>query len=194
MFTWICPQCGREVPPSSESCPDCKAQKESEDTLAPNAALDALPVSAPDTAADEPLVHDESPRGGRIAGHLRLVTVFWLVQGVLHFLASLAPAVFLALLNILAANGPPIAINRMHATQWEGVGVLLLLGMVAWTIGCLIVALGLLNTSLWARTFAIVMSAIALLDFPVGTALGIYTLWVLLPEASEDEYRQRAMQ
>jgi len=25
MFTWICPKCGREVPPSHTECPDCKA-------------------------------------------------------------------------------------------------------------------------------------------------------------------------
>jgi len=24
MFTWICPQCGREVPPAYDDCPDCK--------------------------------------------------------------------------------------------------------------------------------------------------------------------------
>jgi hypothetical protein len=24
MFTWICPQCGREVPPAYNECPDCK--------------------------------------------------------------------------------------------------------------------------------------------------------------------------
>jgi hypothetical protein len=24
MFTWICPQCGREVPPAYDECPDCK--------------------------------------------------------------------------------------------------------------------------------------------------------------------------
>jgi len=30
------------------------------------------------------------------------------------------------------------------------------------------------------RVFAIVFSALALLSFPVGTALGIYGLWVLL--------------
>jgi hypothetical protein len=24
MFTWVCPQCGREVPPSYTECPDCK--------------------------------------------------------------------------------------------------------------------------------------------------------------------------
>ncbi len=23
MFTWICPQCGREVPPAYNECPDC---------------------------------------------------------------------------------------------------------------------------------------------------------------------------
>jgi hypothetical protein len=26
MFTWICPQCGREVPPAYNECPDCKAK------------------------------------------------------------------------------------------------------------------------------------------------------------------------
>jgi hypothetical protein len=26
MFTWICPQCGREVPPSYTECPDCAAR------------------------------------------------------------------------------------------------------------------------------------------------------------------------
>ena len=26
MFTWICPQCGREVPPAYSECPDCAAK------------------------------------------------------------------------------------------------------------------------------------------------------------------------
>ncbi len=33
---------------------------------------------------------------------------------------------------------------------------------------------------------------LALLRFPLGTALGIYTLWVLLPEASAKEYERLA--
>lgn len=29
MFTWICPTCGREVPPSYDACPDCAAKVKS---------------------------------------------------------------------------------------------------------------------------------------------------------------------
>ena len=36
---------------------------------------------------------------------------------------------------------------------------------------------------------AILFGAISLIDIPFGTALGIYTLWVLLPAEHEEEYR-----
>src|SRR5262245_809682 len=35
MFTWICPQCGREVPPSYTECPDCKERAKQAGTTAP---------------------------------------------------------------------------------------------------------------------------------------------------------------
>jgi hypothetical protein len=38
--------------------------------------------------------------------------------------------------------------------------------------------------------FALVMAFLNLLNFPFGTALGVYTLFVLLPDAAGDEYRQ----
>ncbi len=51
---------------------------------------------------------------------------------------------------------------------------------------------GLLERRPWARGLAIVLGVIALLHPPLGTALGIYTLWVLLPNESEEEYRRTA--
>ena len=35
----------------------------------------------------------------------------------------------------------------------------------------------------------VVLSILALFKIPLGTALGIYTLWVLAPAASEAEWR-----
>jgi hypothetical protein len=51
---------------------------------------------------------------------------------------------------------------------------------------------GLLQRENWARIFALVMGFIALLNVPLGTALGVYTLWVLLPSQSDDEYQALA--
>jgi hypothetical protein len=47
---------------------------------------------------------------------------------------------------------------------------------------------GLLERQPWARTLAIVVAFVNLLDMPLGTALGVYTLWVLMPASSEKEY------
>ena len=51
---------------------------------------------------------------------------------------------------------------------------------------------GLLQKEDWARTVALVVGFVALLNVPIGTALGIYTLWVLLPTQSDDEYKALA--
>src|SRR5450432_3149131 len=53
MFTWICPQCGREVSPSYDECPDCKAR------LA--AAGTPVPPQAPGTSQAPPLQQPPYP-------------------------------------------------------------------------------------------------------------------------------------
>jgi len=52
---------------------------------------------------------------------------------------------------------------------------------------------GLLQRESWARTVALVVGFITLLSIPVGTALGVYTLWVLLPAQSDEEYQALAL-
>jgi len=68
------------------------------------------------------------------------------------------------------------------------VGTLLLASSVAGVFA----GWGLLNYRPWARTLALIVGVIALIHIPFGTALGIYTLWVLLPGDSEHEYRRLA--
>jgi len=46
----------------------------------------------------------------------------------------------------------------------------------------------LLTRKPWARILAIVLGILALIKLPFGTALGIYTLWVLAPQASGAEW------
>ena len=57
MFTWICPKCGREVPPAYNDCPDCAAKGQTppkevpqEAPLAAAAPPNAYPAAAPPPA------------------------------------------------------------------------------------------------------------------------------------------------
>jgi hypothetical protein len=47
MFTWICPQCGREVPPAYDACPDCAAKAKSEPPAQTAAQPPPPPLIAP---------------------------------------------------------------------------------------------------------------------------------------------------
>jgi hypothetical protein len=52
-------------------------------------------------------------------------------------------------------------------------------------IPSLIAGIGLLNRKRWARILAIILAILALSSFPIGTAAGIYTLWVLTQRETE---------
>jgi len=114
----------------------------------------------------------------RVASHLRLLVVLWIAQGVFLLIPILIVGLLLA----------PFA-QSFHPLLRGIVGV----ALAALPAACFVAAWGLLDPAPWARTYAIVVAAISLLAYPLGTALGIYTLWVLLPESSEVEYHELAM-
>ena len=43
----------------------------------------------------------------------------------------------------------------------------------------------------WARIVGIVLSAISLINIPIGTVIGIYGLWVLLSKETEPLFDDR---
>jgi hypothetical protein len=53
MFTWICPQCGREVPPSYSECPDCAERAKTPAAAQPPPAAGA-PAAQPPSASPSP--------------------------------------------------------------------------------------------------------------------------------------------
>jgi len=94
--------------------------------------------------------------------------------------------VFVILSGILRISIPATeAIGRFVAplVLWMIGGSLFLVAA-----GGILVGWGLLNHRHWARVLAIVLGIVALLHPPFGTALGIYTLWVLLSDQGGAEY------
>jgi hypothetical protein len=123
----------------------------------------------------------------RVAAHLRVLAVLWLALGVMRAI----PAMFLLSLNRwrMPVDVPPDVRGFLHPLL-GAVGCVMLVGAIA----CFVAAWGLMERLPWARLYTIVVGAISLVEMPFGTALGVYSLWVLLPETSEAEYRTLAAQ
>ncbi len=92
MFTWICPQCGREVPPTYTECPDCakRAAEPKPDPAAPaaQAPAQAAPPQSPAAAPPAAPVYRApapAPRGGMPTWAMAILfafAMFGLVAGV----------------------------------------------------------------------------------------------------------------
>lgn len=52
---------------------------------------------------------------------------------------------------------------------------------------------GLLTRKEWARVLTIILGVIALIRFPLGTALGAYTLWVLLSKDGAAQFQSSSI-
>jgi hypothetical protein len=152
-----CDRCGTQLPQAATFCPSCGK---------------AVGVT--------PLV----PARGRIAGHVRLLGIFWVAWSAIHLIPGMVlMAIFGGGMHVL----PPEVPGFVHGIV-SAVGLFLMAGSV---IG-LIAGWGLLQRAPWARMLAIVLGCVNLIHIPFGTALGIYTLWVLLPAQAEQEYNQES--
>jgi hypothetical protein len=127
----------------------------------------------------------------RVNSHIRLLGVLWLVAGVLRAITVgwvwfVGRMVFPDVLNAVVPHlefGEPLT-RIVQGGLAFAAGILILQAVLAF-----FVAWGLLERQSWGRILAIIGGILSLWHIPFGTALGVYTLWVLLPYSSETEYR-----
>lgn len=109
--------------------------------------------------------------------HIEILGWLYIVFGALGLFVGLAFFLFFAGLALIPGD-------------MAGAGVLLIIG---WIIGGLMIVTsvpgviggyGLLKGKSWSRILVLVLGVLNLLEIPLGTILGIYTLWILLSEES----------
>jgi hypothetical protein len=132
----------------------------------------------------------------RVPEHLHLLAIFWIVMGCLLFvpvpimavIATVARNVLANIAGNMQAEGVPAIFNL--AAPLVFLTIAFFIGIIA--ITTFVTGWGLLKVRPWGRILAIVMAFLALLHPPFGTALGIYTLYVLLPSDAGAEYERMA--
>ena len=127
------------------------------------------------------------PRRSRVQEHVRLLAILWFAMSAISLIGGfvllvVANTIFLHPQNF---GAPEVPTAFLH--PFLTVIAIFELGKTA--VG-FIAAWGLLQRQPWARVLTLVLGFISLIHPPFGTALGIYTLWVLLPSTSEQEYEK----
>ena len=115
--------------------------------------------------------------------HLKIMGVLWIGYAVLH---GLGGGVLLLVANTIFGrfSDHPNA-NFVHPLL-SGIGIFLL----AKAALCVVAGFGLLERQHWARALVLILAGIALINVPLGTILGVYTLWVLMSPQADRDYER----
>ncbi len=117
--------------------------------------------------------------------HVKVLGVVYLAVGGCMLLAALFLVLTMgSVAGIVGATAEPEdAAIAIPVLGLAGTALAAFLGIFA--LPSLITGYGLLNYRAWARIVGIVLSAISLINVPIGTVVGAYGLWVLLNKETE---------
>jgi hypothetical protein len=127
----------------------------------------------------------------RVSRHIHTLGILWCVYGAYRLLAGVVAMMFLMGIATPAFMGG-MGSRGMSFMPFAPVmsGLAAVAGCFILLSSCLAFVTGfaLITRKPWGRTLAIVAAILSLIKIPIGTAMGIYTLWVLAPSASGMEY------
>jgi hypothetical protein len=110
--------------------------------------------------------------------HVRILGWLWIIFGVLGIIGALCLGATIAGSGFISEDETAILVTSIVALVC---GSLFFLGNVL----NIIAGVGLLKYKSWGRILAIILGIINLFGFPIGTALGIYTIWAMFNEETK---------
>ena len=129
--------------------------------------------------------------------HIKLLGILNIVwSSISIIIALIVLVIFGGLAGVLGVAGVSSGISNGDGGS-AGLLVapfLAIIGVCALALICivslpsLIGGIGLIKFKPWSRMLVIVVSVLHLINFPFGTALGVYGLWVLLDERTKREF------
>jgi len=187
-------------------CPSCGAPVVDGSAVPPSVGP-GTPVAGPVPSGAGQGVYRGSPTaawsypvapvvGGRVARNLRPLASLWMVYAALR---AFGGVVGLLVVSAIGAGhygplvwmvGSPVP-AYLRSGEWMGFAVPAIIGSALLACGLAsATGLGLLRARRWGRPLALIAAVLALFKFPLGTALGVYTLWVLASAGAAEEYER----
>jgi hypothetical protein len=117
-----------------------------------------------------------------MSSHVDFVGVLFIVWGILTMLVGLSTLALgvgaAAIITSASREGGSQFAAGLMAAVFTGLAII----AIVWGLAHVVVGAPLRRRRPWTRVIALMLGAVDLLLLPYGTALGCYTLWVLLHE------------
>jgi hypothetical protein len=113
--------------------------------------------------------------------HVTILGWLLIVANAIVLLMGMCGCLLMA--GIGAASGDPQALAILSV-----IGAVCGAFFVVLAVPGLLAGYGLLIRASWGRVLAIVVGVLGLFNFPVGTAIGVYALWVLLQNSATEYF------
>jgi hypothetical protein len=126
-----------------------------------------------------------------VEGHVKALGVLHIVMGVFGVIAAAAMLLLFGGIAAIVDYNAPRADADVAVPILGIVGGLIALLVFVLSVPGIIVGIGLYGLRPWSRILGIVLSALDILNVPIGTAIGVYGLWVLLHNQTEPLFRPR---
>lgn len=117
--------------------------------------------------------------------HVKVLAWLHVAFGIIGILMGLTALIFFGGLATVVNLTDHSSDGEIGSLVLGGVGGIAFLVLLLLSLPMIVAGIGLLNFRPWARILAAVLSVLNIFNFPFGTALGVYGLWVLFsPEGS----------
>ena len=125
-------------------------------------------------------------------GHIKILGWIHVIFGVLGIAAGLVVFTILGgIAGLVGISGD--SDGRVAAPILVLIGGFVLMILIVLSVPGLIGGVGLLYFKPWARILMIVLSALHILNIPIGTILGVYGLWALVNPETEALFANRGV-
>ena len=98
----------------------------------------------------------------------------------LHIVYSIIIALIGICLMLILTGAGIVSQDKTAFLITSGVGAIIAVILIVMAVPGIIAGVGLLKLKPWARILAIIVGALHLLSFPLGTAIGVYTIVVMV--------------
>ncbi len=110
--------------------------------------------------------------------HKRILGILYIISGALLFIMMIFLSTIFSLIFPLLIDHADIDDQWVLVWVVPFMQAIAVIGVLLFAIPSIIAGWGVLNKKKWALTLALIIGCFDLFSFPIGTALGIYTIWV----------------